>query len=335
MRLLILLVSFSLFSCDQHNVGTMLFTNFDDEFKLNHHVKIFNPHYFGKGTILNFANDKLFIQDIYSTDSIVVVYSTKSFKKIGNIGVYGEEPGHILQPGRLTFSRDKKKLFLVDNAKGHISSYDIDSALNNQNYLSSNHINYPSEVFVSFISHIEDKTFITRQLDINNDLLLKFKSESIVDTIGKWYSTDDPIVLMDSFTQYYYAPFKHPTQEKYVSVYNHYDVIQITDSIGNSIFAIGPEKISYKDIKYEYLTYSWTHTSEDYIFAAYQGQEFRSELSTSFNKIHVFDWKGKPIAKFDLDIPIVNFAIDVDSNIIYAIADNENRDFVTFDFPKL
>jgi hypothetical protein len=335
MRLLTILLICSLLSCKKENRQKHYFTEFSKEFNLSHRIKNFTPHYYGKGTILKFANDKLFVHDLYSTDSIISVYSTKSFEKIGTIGIYGEEPGHILLPGRLALSANKKKLFLVDNAKGHIVSYDIDSSLNHSDYLPSNFISYPSEIFVSFIEHLKEDIFITRQLDINDDLLIKFKSENIIDTIGKWYRTDDPVILMDDFTQYYYGISKHPYQERFASSYNKYDVIQITDSVGNSTFTIGPEKISYKDIKNEYVTYSWTYTSEDYIFAAYQGEEFTPQLTTAFNKIHVFDWNGKPIARFNLDIPVLNFTIDMGSNLIYALADNENRDFVIFELPKL
>lgn len=335
MRLLIILVIFCFFSCDEGKDKSRYFTTFESEYSLKHELKAFTPHYYGKGTILNFTNNKLFIHDLYSQDSIITVYSTKSFKKLGNIGTYGQEPGHILQPGSLAFSSNKEKLFLVDNAKGHIVGYDIDSALNQSDYLPSTFIPYPSNIFVSFIEHLEKDIFITRQLDINTDLLIKFKSENIIDTLGKWYQTDDPIVLMDDFTQYYYGISKHPKKERYVSLYTAYDVIQVTDSTGNSTFTIGPEKISYKDIKNEYVTYSRPYTSDDYIFASYIGEEFNQLLSFSFSNIHVFDWEGNPIAKFNLDIPLLNFTIDIESRIIYGLADNENRDFVTFKFPKL
>jgi hypothetical protein len=52
-------------------------------------------------------------------------------------------------------------------------------------------------------------------------------------------------------------------------------------------------------------------------------------------EIHIISWEGEFLGKFKLDVPIHYFILSEDNSRIYAFADNENRDFVSFKIPEL
>ena len=67
------------------------------------------------------------------------------------------------------------------------------------------------------------------------------------------------------------------------------------------------------------------------VFVLYYG-----ELSETFeglnNKIIVFDWNGKPLRMYELDIPLFTFTVDYDQRIIYGLTDAPEFRIIKFNY---
>jgi hypothetical protein len=313
------------------------FQGFDQHYSLSSTAINLSPTYFRKGYQFDIWDDKLIILDGYSTDTLFTVYDLASRQMIKQFGFAGDAPNQLRVPGAFVLDRKRKLLYIEDNGSQNMKSFELNNLLDSGGFEPKT-INHPNSLTVVFFFPLPQNQFITRQLDQTDDLLLKYSAEEVIDTIGKQYRTSDPLILGDAFQQYYYIFNKHPSRDLYVSSYFNYDVIQITDAKKNeSIIVRGPEKVSYKDLNQEFTAYRWTEVGEEHIYASYIGELASSDFSPSDypSKINVFDLAGNAIAQLQLDVPIQFFRVDEEKKLIYALADTEVGDFVTFNIPEL
>ena len=63
---------------------------------------------------------------------------------------------------------------------------------------------------------------------------------------------------------------------------------------------------------------------EDYVYALYSGKSFNSDglLNHHCKNLLIYDWKGNPIKRYILDIPLYSMRIDKDKKLVYGIAYN-------------
>ena len=96
--------------------------------------------------------------------------------------------------------------------------------------------------------------------------------------------------------------------------------------------AQGPDRFDIYGLNYKSKFYGYTDNKNKwaytkvksygkYIFALYNGQYVNKDSYSKNNKLLVFDWNGKPVKYFELNVPIENFAIDYKNKIIYAFSD--------------
>jgi len=307
------------------------------QFNLSHEIIDLNPHYYGKDYQFNISNDTLIVLNGYTFDTLFHVYNLKTNKLIGKFGNVGEAPHQISRPGFFYWKKSQDKIIIADYASLNLKEFEISRALTKEEY-EPIIIKHPRNLSVAFFQSLNDSTFVTRQLDQTDDLLITFNQDEVLDTIGKWYDNGDPIILFDKFQQYYYVNNKHPSENKFVASYFSYDIIQIVDGdTGENIIVQGPDKISYKENKNEFLAYRWAETTDSYIYASYIGEFVSGDPNSSqyAQEIHVITWEGEHVARMELDVPIRYSHIDEDDGIIYALADDEDGNFVKFKLPEL
>ncbi|WP_375578207.1 BF3164 family lipoprotein [Marivirga tractuosa] len=296
-----------------------------------------NPHFYGKGYQFDISSDTLIILDGYAIDTLFHVYDLKTNKIIGKFGNIGDAPFQVGSPGPFYWKKNSNRIIIPDYVSLNLKEFEVNKALKNDAYKPAI-INHPQDLSVVFFQPLNDSTFITRQLDQTDDLLVTFNQNKVLDTLGKWFDNKDPIILFDKFQQYYYINNKHPSQNRFVASYFSYDIIQIVDGeTGETIIVQGPDKISYRDNKDEFLAYRWTQTTEDYIYASYIGEFANSDPNATqyAQEIHVISWEGEHIAKLELDVPIRYSHVNEKEGLIYALADDENGNFVKFELPEL
>jgi hypothetical protein len=331
----IILVFIAVLSCAPS--AEQSFNGFDRTYTLSSNQLNLAPPYLGNGYQFDIIDEKLIILNGYSTDTLFSLYDLETRQLTKQFGLVGDAPNQLRMPGAFVLDKKKKLLYIEDNGSQNMKVFDLKTVLDS-GILAPKILEHPSALAVVFFYPLEQERFITRQLDQTDDLYLIFNREKVLDTIGKRYHTNDPLILGDDFQQYYYVFNKHPSKDIYVSSYFNYDVIQITDASKNESLTIwGPEKVSYKDTKQEFAAYRWTEIGEKFIYASYVGDLASQDFSKSDypSKINVFDLGGKPIAQLELDVPIRFFRVDEEKGLIYALADTEAGDFVTFNIPEL
>ena len=72
--------------------------------------------------------------------------------------------------------------------------------------------------------------------------------------------------------------------------------------------------------------------TNNHVYALYSGRTFKEHRYSYRESSHLFiyDWNGKPVKSYRLDIPIVCFCIDEEEQKIYAIANLPNPTLVSF-----
>jgi hypothetical protein len=72
--------------------------------------------------------------------------------------------------------------------------------------------------------------------------------------------------------------------------------------------------------------------TDKYVYALYSGRSFKEYKLSCYEceTIYVYDWAGKLVNTYRLDVPIVQFCIDEDENMIYAIANIPDPTIVRF-----
>jgi len=84
-------------------------------------------------------------------------------------------------------------------------------------------------------------------------------------------------------------------------------------------------------IEDSHLCFTYGCSSDQYVYLLYSGVDRKK--ATSFikgNILLVFDWKGKPIMKYNLDIDINAIAVDNNDKVLYAVTDKPEGTLVSF-----
>jgi hypothetical protein len=79
------------------------------------------------------------------------------------------------------------------------------------------------------------------------------------------------------------------------------------------------------------LQYICIYTSNNYIYALYFGKP-PTDDNIYGKYIHVFDWKGNPVAQYELDIPIFSFVVDEVNKTIYGIRIFDERPIISYKY---
>lgn len=72
--------------------------------------------------------------------------------------------------------------------------------------------------------------------------------------------------------------------------------------------------------------------SDEYVYALYAGRTFESHklLAYEGEVVFVYDWTGKLVKTYQLDVPITQFCVDEDEGVIYATASIPEPTIVSF-----
>lgn len=73
--------------------------------------------------------------------------------------------------------------------------------------------------------------------------------------------------------------------------------------------------------------------TDDYVYALYSGRTFQEYKMSSYDceTIYVYDWTGKLVKTYHLDVPVTQFCIDEEANVIYATANVPDPTIVRFE----
>jgi hypothetical protein len=106
-----------------------------------------------------------------------------------------------------------------------------------------------------------------------------------------------------------------------VDGYGHYKADMSTEG-AYSVIHDGEYPECYKDLA----------VTDKYVYALYSGRTFKEYKLSCYEceTIYVYDWAGKLVNTYRLDVPVVQFCIDEDEKMIYAIANIPDPTIVRF-----
>jgi hypothetical protein len=279
------------------------------------------------------------------------LFNKKDFSYITSAVKVGRGPSEIMNPGTMWVNKKERKIFIQDGGRWTNFEISLDSILMKESYFPK--INTPqgkNEEFLVTQRFSVNELFIQSGKNGENLLTYIDRNGEKVKAIGNQFidkgDREDKaynILVQHNFTI-------HPSKELYAISYNFFDRITCIDSIGRQIFSlIGPDKMApeYDEVNnrdglnpvFMKRAYFGICSDEQYIYAKYLNKPLYNEgsnmIRNTSNIIHVFDWKGNPVAKLNLEKGI-DYVFAVDNQMLIALDPlSEDHPWVIYDLSKI
>lgn len=282
--------------------------------------------------------DSLYILIDTPDDSHQIHIYNKDFRYILSSGRTGRGPGEIVNPLFGPLNIEDGIIWYLDMGRRELLKFPVDSMLSNPGFLPHESVPIPQDIFV-IVQYTPFKDGLISFSDIySRNFLISFfnRTGDIVDTLGikKREEFDNLNISRDQFIVPYLYDM-HPNGELYAIAYQFSDIISVVDSKGEIVaFSRGPDGIDQAPVQTgnpEITTYADLRCDENYIYALYYGDQNDEEQSSGI--LHVFDWKGNPIAKINLEQPAHSFTIDNNLGRIVTFSPMSG-DIVYYDLPS-
>ncbi len=346
-EILILSLLFIMFSCKEIPNSKSLNATFKKSEALIHYNSMNASEYLMGSPVKMLHVDSLLIILDYASESFFHVFNVEKNKYLGNWGLKGQGPNEFLQPFSLTYLSPSNFLTydLFDNSLKKIS---IDT-------LKAGKIIYEKVLSLNSISNlailpVKDNNYVSFGM-YNSNMFKILNSRG--NKIGSFMDfpvenkTDKKNIDNRNLAMAYQGSLAmNPNRDKFVYVaYNatifgiysienisinldflltyNYPKFFVNNSDGETSSPITKEAINgFLDV----------YVNDKYIYALYSGKniiEFK-ENANQGKEIYVFDWTGRPIIHYNLDIPIKNIAVLPTNKKIYAIANYPEPTLVEF-----
>jgi hypothetical protein len=253
--------------------------------------------------------------DPRSMDEVMYMFDKDSFRYITGFGKRGQGPGEIANMGYV--NDIDGKIYVSDNGKNVIFSYDLDSILYNPQYIPEIKVKIDNVYFPADYQYYNDTLSIARIITMG-------KTSGFVTSVAKWNMLTGEITPMK---------YEHPKIQRknssvtsslehdiYVEYYLSHDLLSICTFDG--------------DLKYNIYGEDWTdrNTSKQYygkviicnnrILASYVGGNPATGMPPT--KFHVFDINGDYLQTLETGYRVMDFCYDEKNNrILMSLNDAE------------
>ncbi|GHT65360.1 hypothetical protein AGMMS50239_24950 [Bacteroidia bacterium] len=314
---------------------------FPEEYSLKH-KKIFVDEIFQPDK-LAIVSDYLFLT-CSVCDSMIFQFSLPDFKIIHKFGHKGQGPGEFLHPyifsdnpNRLTiwgFSDLKKiRQYYICRDNNIIDiKHDNKIILTNPNkefvmseYQGYNQIHLIRDSFLVF-SAIPTKFLLGKinlydQMQVNEyNLKLNpdVKEVFFQDNMGVLSASDEGIAFL----------YKYKNKIDFFDT--NFNLITSTNSDAKKLaVSTDPSLSSFAE---NINCYNGYYSGHKYLYALYFGYSFEDSKKPEYKPcVEKYDWKGKKIAKYNLDVRINLFAVNEDTNKLYGYNSSDEDYFYEFD----
>jgi len=333
-------IIFLVYSCQQNK--QIKFSSFPESYELKG-LKIEDSISFQTG-IIDIYDSLLILNSAAGMEKCIHIFNKNSFKYILSTGNIGRGPHEIQIMGLGAADKSKEIIWYRDLGKMVLWKFNINEALLNQTYYPETFVPLPEDKF--FIHFSPEPNNLFSFADPDQKILISFfnlKGE-VVDSLKipnrlNIYKKLEENTRMHTSTYLYQ---RHSSMKQYVIAYRMADVIAIVDSQGHVISkSWGPGKVIEKPKFGEtnYIqTYKYLKASDKYIYCLYLGtkhyEKKEDEVLPSYPQImHIFDWKGQPVAKIDLEYPATTFDIDIEKNRVITFSPVTGG-IIYYDLPK-
>lgn len=276
------------------------------------------------------------------TEDLVQLVDLNTEKKIGHYGTFGSGPADLMTP-RYVHKKDSS-LFIYDSGLRRFNHYIIDSDKVLKLKNSTQFTYYFDDVIM-----LSDSILIANVLDPRLKKISYFQGNSMLTTMG-----DYPLIEGGKFPLEGLAQLEgfasslawNTSKRKIAIVYKQTDLIEIYDETGRlknrvqgpdiffpskSIKNIGNTQKVTANIGEERDAYFSPVTTTNELFVLYSGLVYHpGDKNYLLDHLFVFDWNGKPLRQYKLDIPIFRFVIDESSHTVYGLTDSPEFRIVRF-----
>lgn len=314
-------------------------------------AETFNDSILHNPRSLSLIDNKLFTIDVSTyTDTLVRYYSLPDRRYGGYIYLKGQGPIEMLSPANVHASTDSSCFWIYDTAKRTFMGCTL-AALNHQ---TTNEMSQHSFVNLTdtLFRGVEDVAWLDSTHLLINDLY-HYKERYFTADTCTWdiRPVSNPALhFKDTYSDKIMADIFStrkcvaPDHSHVVLAGRYLDLIEIYDSEGRLLRMVkGPEEgfdfefneersqqnnvmIKSRRTRRAYLAVKATN---DKIYALYSGKMKEDKEHYSYGrKLYVFSLDGKPLKKYQLDTPVIDFVVDEINNMIYAAS--ENAEIVCF-----
>jgi hypothetical protein len=317
----LILVIIVVYSCKRDQ--TIEFSSFPKTFELKG-TKVKDELYF-KGGAVDIFDSLLIISSTPEKTECIHLFNKNSFKHILSTGRIGGGPGEITNMGLGCIDKTKGIIWYRDLGRKILWEFKIEEVLSKPDFLPVNYLPLPKEKF--FIQFFPEENNLFSYANPDQDVLISFFNHKgeLLDSLN----IPDQLNVYDKLnedTRMYTSTYlyrKHPLKKLYVIAYRMADVVAVISSQGHIISkTLGPGKVM-ENPRYGENNYVETNehivVSDKLIYCLYLGvknlEMTEGEISVNHPKeLHIYDWKGEPVAKIDLEYSATTFDIDFEKN---------------------
>ena len=345
-NIVLILTSFLFFSCVVRN--NSLDELFEKTEFIKHAQSISGSDYLMGSVGKVLLVDTILITLDYNNSRFFHVFDIKNMKYVDNLGNRGQGPNEFIHPTSLIYFSEKE--FLTFDANDNsLKQINLDSLVQGvvsyKKALSFSSISNMAILPTKFNTFVGFGVYTSNMFKLidheGNDMeyyidfpIAKSKIDKKMDNRNIAMGYQGIIAVNPEKDKFVYASYygtiyaifsisdQAITQQKLVI----YDYPQfVTENTGGSISSpLTKETISgFTDVS----------VTEEYIYMLYSGKNISEERERSFEgeTIYVLDWKGNPILKYSLDLPISSIAVSADNQKLFALSQSPEPVLVEFD----
>jgi hypothetical protein len=282
----------------------------------------------GNSRLLCLLNDYLIIVDLKGYKKIIHIFNKDTYHYLGSTATLGQGPGEITNLVDISADPYHGKLYVTDDGKRKIFSYDIDSVLQHPNYMPSVKMNLNKKRIPLMYEYFSD----TLSVGIIGEVTSPRTFNSIT---ARWNMSTGEIEPMK---------YTHPKIERkriniassqkyniYVEGYNYHDLLTICSLDGHLKYNIYGSKWDSKtsNRKAYYRSILFCKDKILVLYANGKDNHGPDRLPTS---ILVFDLEGNYIKTIDVGYKLIRACYDEENNrIIFSLADEMQFAYLPLD----
>jgi hypothetical protein len=308
------------------------------------------------GTVVDFEDIykpvRLYIRDSIlftvnqSQEYFVTTYNLNSTKKIGDFVPFGSGPNEISYLNAIQFT--DSSVWIFNQMGRNLFKYGYEQFLYNREIVPRMKVKTDDA----------DRVLVADSLLLTTSLSRREARFSIYDMTGKFLRDAGELpdagidmTELEMLESNFCDIVLNPVDKSVFVAYMNTDLIEIYDKNGNLKSRMhGPEH--YFPVRKETSSdgvkrvrsvagetrdaYFWPVAFEDEIWAIYSGKVYDPSVSNAFlsNDIIVFDWNGRPVRQYTVDIPFLSIAIDRLNSAIYGITLNPEFSIVKYNYGR-
>ena len=267
----------------------------------------------------------LIIGDGRGYDKLIHLFNKNTFKHLASTATLGQGQNEITRLGQICPNEKEREFYVFDSGKQRLHSFNIDSLLNDSNYVFTNKAKLHGKIYPSFCHYITDTFSIVKLLDFS-------KGKGASEICGSWNMTTGEFV----------AGYKHPIAQKgslrtaayeftgskedsiYVMCSRFHDLMTICNIDGTlrcNVYGPNWNEDMPKTRKYHYNMD--VEIGGNKIFALYSGKELRPPKEGYPTKILIFDTNGNYLKTLETGYQILKLCYDDEHHRLILFTYNE------------